>query len=121
MIERFEIPELNKNELINKLSSTRWPHEFEDETNINWKLGTPTWAVKTLVEAWKNDYNWEQTRQEMNQWHHYKTKINDLNIHFIHEISTQENAIPIILIHGWPSTFYEFHKMIEPLRDGPQV
>lgn len=121
MIEKFEIPRLDKEELLSKLNSARYPQELDDDTNVNWNLGTPTWAVKQLVEKWKNDFDWEQKRQELHQWNHYKTNINNLNIHFIHEISTQENAVPLILLHGWPSTFYEFHKMIQPLRDGPQV
>lgn len=121
MVERFEIPDFNKEELFSKISAARYPQELEDDTNIDWKLGTPTWAVKQLAQAWMHEFDWEKKRRELNQWHHYKVNIDGLNIHFVHEISTQENAIPIILLHGWPSTFYEFYKMIQPLRDGAQV
>lgn len=116
MIEKFLVPELDKEYLMLKLNSIRYPNEYEDPS-VGWKCGTPTWAVKEMVEAWKTTYSWETSRAEINSWHHYKTLIHGLNIHFIHERSADPKASAIILIHGWPSTFYEFHKMIEPLRD----
>ncbi|KAI7906869.1 Alpha/Beta hydrolase protein [Cokeromyces recurvatus] len=119
MIEKFDIPKLDKVELLDKLSNIRLPNEFKDNSSIGWKCGTPSWAVQEMVRAWKEGFNWEEKRKEMSQWHHYKTTINELNIHFIHEVSSKTtDAIPIILLHGWPSSFYEFHKIIEPLRDG---
>ena len=71
-----------------------------------------------MVEKWLHDYDFEVARTEINQWHHYHTPIDGLKIHFIHEPSPQPGAIPILLCHGWPSTFYEFHKVINTLRDG---
>lgn len=118
MIEKFTIPELDKTELQSKLSDIRYPNELQDDS-VGWKYGTPTWAVKDMVDYWKTSFSWEKSRDEINRWHHYQTPINDLNIHFIHEPSAQESSIPIILLHGWPSTFYEFHKIINPLRDHP--
>ncbi|CAO3630382.1 unnamed protein product [Mucor hiemalis] len=73
-----------------------------------------------MVHEWKNNYSWKKTCEKLNRWHHYRTKVNGLNIHFVHEPSSNKDAIPIILIHGWPSTFYEFYKLIEPLRDSPR-
>ncbi|KAI9486481.1 MAG: Alpha/Beta hydrolase protein [Benjaminiella poitrasii] len=118
MIEKFIVPELDKKELDSKLANIRLPNEFEDNSSVGWKCGTPSWAVQEMLSAWKNDFNWEEKRKEMNRWHHYKTNINALNIHFVHERSSSEDALPIILLHGWPSSFYEFHKIIESLRDG---
>lgn len=115
MIEKFVVPDLDKEYLASKLNNVRYPNEYEDPS-VGWKCGAPTWAVKDMVKAWKT-YNWDTARAEINSWNHYKTLIEDLNIHFIHEPSTDPNATAIILIHGWPSTFYEFHKMIEPLKD----
>ena len=56
----------------------------------------------------------------MNQWPHFTTEIEGLNIHFIHQRSTQEDAIPILLIHGWPGSFHEFSEVINPLTSGDQ-
>jgi hypothetical protein len=113
--DRFTIPSLDKQELDKKLDNVRYPQEYE--TNVGWRYGAPRWAVEDLVKAWKG-YDWNKTTKELNRWSHYKSNIDGIGIHYIHETSLQENAIPIILIHGWPSTFYEFHKLIEPLRDG---
>ena len=118
MIEKFIIPSLDEQDLYDKLSKVKYPQEYENEANISWKYGTPSWAVKDLVHAWKTNFSWEKKREELNQWHHYQSNINGLNIHFVHEVSKVENAIPIIMLHGWPSSFYEFHKLINPLRDG---
>lgn len=118
MIEKFTIPSLDEQDLYDRLSKVKYPHEYENEANISWKYGTPSWAVKDLVYAWKTNFSWEKKREELNQWHHYQSNINGLNIHFVHEVSKAGNAIPIIMLHGWPSTFYEFHKLINPLRDG---
>jgi len=80
-------------------------------------LGAPSWAVKPLLEEWQT-FDWEKPRAEMAQWHHYRMKIDGLLIHYVHERSSNPDAVPIVLLHGWPSTFYEFHKLINPLRDG---
>lgn len=118
MITKFTIPELDKTELLNKLSEARYPNELQDEYK-GWKYGSPTWAVKEMVDYWKTGFSFDKFHDEINCWQHYQIPINDLRIHFIHEPSAQESSIPIILLHGWPSTFYEFHKIIKPLRDHP--
>ncbi|ORX56358.1 alpha/beta-hydrolase [Hesseltinella vesiculosa] len=117
-IVRFEVPSLSDEQqahLNARLSTVIYPNELEQE--VGWDYGAPTWAVKSMVEKWQT-YDFEAYREEINQWHHYRTPIDGLNIHFIHEPSPHPNALPILLCHGWPSTFYEFHKVINVLRDG---
>lgn len=116
--ESFEIPEFSKKkqqQLNEKISDVVWPNELEKE--YGWTLGAPSWAVKPLLEEWQT-FDWEKPRAEMAQWHHYRMKIDGLLIHYVHERSSNPDAVPIVLLHGWPSTFYEFHKLINPLRDG---
>lgn len=124
-IEPFEIPSFTPEQLSDlhtRIEKTIFPQELTlSEEKIGWKYGTPNSAIKPLLEKWKNNYDWEKARSEMNQWHHYKItldKYHSLKLHFIHEPSNDPNAIPILLLHGWPSTFYEFHKIINSLRDG---
>ncbi|CAO3639281.1 unnamed protein product [Mucor hiemalis] len=115
----FEIPEFSEKQiqqLREKIAPAIWPNELEQ--NYGWTLGAPTWAVKPLVNEWADSFDWNEPRTEMNRWKHYRMKIDGLLIHYVHERSTHPDAIPIVLLHGWPSTFYEFHKLIEPLRDG---
>ncbi|KAI8366048.1 Alpha/Beta hydrolase protein [Radiomyces spectabilis] len=101
--------------LHSKLDAAIFPNELEQD--VGWSYGAPTWAVQNMIKEWLN-YDFEEARKEMNQWHHYRTQIDGLKIHFVHEPSPQPDAIPILLLHGWPSSFYEFHKIIAPLRDG---
>jgi hypothetical protein len=112
--DKFSIPPLDKQELDKKLGDIIYPNEYEND--VGWRYGAPRWAVQDLVKAWQK-FDWNKSAEEMSRWRHYKSNIDGTGIHYVHETSTQENAIPIILIHGWPSTFYEFHKVIEPLRD----
>lgn len=113
----FEIPEFSdKKTLQEKIQGIVWPNELEQD--YGWSLGAPTWAVKPLVQTWSDTFDWDEPRAEMNRWHHYRMKIDGLLIHYVHERSSRQDAIPIVLLHGWPSTFYEFHKLIDPLRDG---
>ncbi|KAI8875385.1 alpha/beta-hydrolase [Backusella circina FSU 941] len=116
--DRFTIPSLDKQELNKKLDDVIYPREYEN--NVGWRYGAPRWAVEDLVEAWKV-FDWNKPAEEMDRWNHYKSNIDGIGIHYVHEVSSQENPIPIILLHGWPSTFYEFHKVIEPLRDGKNL
>ncbi|KAG2223613.1 hypothetical protein INT45_009972 [Circinella minor] len=118
-IEPFTVPSFTPEQLAllkDKLSKPIFPNELEED--YGWDYGAPTWAVKPMATEWLENYDWEKPRAEMNRWHHYHTTIDGLKVHFVHEPSSNPNAIPIMLLHGWPSTFYEFHKVIEPLRDG---
>jgi hypothetical protein len=115
----FEIPKFSKErvqQLQDKIAPIIWPNELEKD--YGWSLGAPTWAVKPLVEEWADSFDWDEPRAEMSRWNHYRMKVDGLLIHYVHERSSHPDAIPIVLLHGWPSTFYEFHKLIDPLRDG---
>ncbi|KAI9493081.1 Alpha/Beta hydrolase protein [Zychaea mexicana] len=118
-IEPFEIPSIPSERLAllkQKLQNAEYPNELEKDAG--WTYGAPRWAVEPLVKAWLNEYDWEKARAEMNQWHHYQVTIQGLRVHFIHEPSDSPDAIPLLLLNGWPSNFYEYHKVIQPLRDG---
>ncbi|KAI9285836.1 Alpha/Beta hydrolase protein [Umbelopsis sp. AD052] len=118
-IDTFEVPSFTpeqRQKLNEKLSDIIYPHEFEK--NVGWTYGAPKWAVEPMVNIWRNEFDWEESRKEMARWHHLKVNIDGVRIHCVNETSKQPGAIPIMLLHGWPSTFYEYHKVIEPLRDG---
>jgi hypothetical protein len=118
-IETFEVPSFTpeqRQQLQERLSNAIYPHEFEK--NVGWTYGAPKWAVEPILNVWRNEFDWEESRAEMARWHHVKANIDGVGVHCVHETSHQSGAIPIMLLHGWPSTFYEYHKVIEPLRDG---
>lgn|SRR3984893_14692376 len=118
-IEPFEIPSFTPEQrakLQERLSSLDFPHEFEK--NVGWSYGAPRWAVEPIAKQWRDEFDWEVSKAELQRWSHYRTEIEGIRIHFIHEVSKEPGAIPLMLLHGWPGSVYEFHKAIDALRDG---
>lgn len=104
-------------DLTERLEKARWPDQLELAPDAKWSYGTDVDYMKQLTKYWANDYldNWKMHEKRLNQFPHYKIELEDRQVHFIHVKSTKEDAIPIILLHGWPGSFYEFHKIIGPL------
>ncbi|WP_320838537.1 epoxide hydrolase [Zhongshania sp.] len=106
------IPQAQLDDLKARLANTRWPNE---EPVDDWSQGAPLNAVKTLCEYWQNDYDWRRCEREINAHPQFTTEIDGLEIHFLHIRSPHENALPMIMTHGWPGSILEFMKVIEPL------
>ena len=101
-------------DLRSRLSRTRWP---DRETVTDWSQGVPLDSVKSLVEYWRTRYDWRRCESMLNGFGQYRTEIDGLKIHFLHIRSRQENALPLLITHGWPGSVIEFHKVIGPLTD----
>jgi pimeloyl-ACP methyl ester carboxylesterase len=97
-----------------RLASTRWP---ERETCEGWDQGMPLSYTRELADYWANEYDWRRWESRLNQWPQFKTEIDGIEIHFIHRRSPHENALPLIISHGWPGSVVEFHKIIDPLAE----
>ncbi|MCX7864819.1 MAG: epoxide hydrolase [Novosphingobium sp.] len=108
-ISRDQLDDLNR-----RLDNTRWP---ERETVDDWSQGTPLAALQALVEYWRNDYDWRRCEARLNELSQFMTEIDGLDIHFIHVRSPHEQAMPLILTHGWPGSIIEFLEVIGPLTD----
>ena len=88
-----------------------------------WEDGPPTDLINDYARYWKSDYDWFSTQSRLNNnYSHYATIVpgsknytHPIHLHFIHEVSEASNAIPLVLIHGWPSTFLEWQHVIHPL------
>ncbi len=101
-------------DLHDRLCKTHYLDDFE---NDDWRYGTSTRYLKELVDYWISDYDWRRVEQEINGYSHFRSEIDDIPIHFIHERGKGPNPIPLILTHGWPWTFWDFQKVIGPLSD----
>ncbi len=101
-------------DLARRLAATRWP---EDETCDGWDQGIPGSYTRELAAYWASDYDWRRFESKLNSWPNYITEINGIDIHFIHRRSPEENALPLIISHGWPGSVTEFHKIIDALAD----
>ncbi len=108
------VPEDQLQDLKNRLAMTRWP---ERETSGDWNQGMPLEYTRELAEYWARDYDWRRFEQRLNQWPQFTTGIEGVDVHFIHRRSPEENALPIIISHGWPGSVVEFHKVIDALAD----
>lgn len=72
------------------------------------------WA-SGLVHSWIHDFDWFQVQKSINEYPHYRTNVEGINIHFLHARAEKNDAIPLLLIHGWPGSFYEFSRVWGPL------
>ena len=77
----------------------------------------PLAYAQELRDYWLNDYDWRTREAELNRFPQFVTEIEGLDVHFIHSRSPHEQAVPLIITHGWPGSIVEFHKVIEPLVD----
>nr|WP_309491482.1 alpha/beta fold hydrolase [Trinickia mobilis] len=108
------IPTAAVQDLKVRLAATRFP---EKETVGDWSEGVPLAKMKALVEYWRSGYDMRRIERRLNSVPQYRTQIDGLGIHFLHVRSKHQNALPIILTHGWPGSVIEFLKVIEPLTD----
>lgn len=115
-IENFtiSIPEGQLSDLRERLARTRWP---DPQTCSGWDQGIPLAYARELVEYWIGDYDWRRCEERLNRWPHYITAIDGLDVHFIHRVSPEAAARPLLLSHGWPGSVIEFHKVIDALAD----
>jgi pimeloyl-ACP methyl ester carboxylesterase len=99
-------------DLRSRLANTRWPAR---ETVSDWSQGIPLDIVQEMVEHWAKDYYWPARQERLNRFPQFTTVIDGLRIHFVHVVSRHPHAIPLVLTHGWPGSFVEFLKLVEPL------
>jgi pimeloyl-ACP methyl ester carboxylesterase len=101
-------------DLRERLARARFPDQL---VGAGWTYGMNLEYLQRLVTYWREQYDWRAQERRLNRMPQFKTTIDGLDIHFVHRRSAEPGALPIMLIHGWPGTFYEFHKMVEPLAD----
>lgn len=77
----------------------------------------PLGYAKELAAYWAGGYDWRDREARLNRWPQFRTEIDGVDIHFIHHRSTHDDALPLLMTHGWPGSVFEFHKVIEPLTD----
>jgi pimeloyl-ACP methyl ester carboxylesterase len=101
-------------ELRRRIKATEWP---EKETVADHSQGVPLGMMRDLARYWATDYDWRKVEATLNALPQFITEIDGLDIHFIHVRSKHENALPLIVSHGWPGSIIEQLKIIDPLTD----
>ena len=111
---QFDFPDAELAELRRRINATRWP---EQETVSDHSQGVPLATMQKLARYWGTDYDWRKLEAKLKALPHFITEIDGLDIHFIHVRSKHENALPMIVTHGWPGSVVEQLKIIGPLTD----
>jgi pimeloyl-ACP methyl ester carboxylesterase len=109
---RVNVPETELAELRRRIGATRLP---ERETVSDFSQGVPLATVEKLTRYWATEYDWRKVETQLNAVPNFITEIDGLDIHFIHVRSKHENALPVIITHGWPGSIIEQLKLIDPL------
>jgi len=119
---RISVPDSSLSHLKQKLSLTTFPDEYD--TADQWPYGAPLSDIKRLAKHWETSFNWRAVESTLNELPHFRKKVavdgfGDIEIHFIHQRSSNPNAIPLLFSHGWPGSFLEVTKLL-PLLTSPQ-
>ncbi len=106
------VPETELTELRRRINATKWP---ERETVTDESQGVQLATTQKLARYWATDYNWRKCEARLNALPQFMTEIDGVDIHFIHVRSKHQNALPVIVTHGWPGSIIEQLKIIDPL------
>jgi pimeloyl-ACP methyl ester carboxylesterase len=111
---RADVPQEQLDDLRRRIEATRWPtKELVDDRSQGVQLAT----VKELARYWVTDYDWRKAEAKLNALPQFTTTIDGVDIHFIHVQSQHENALPLIMTHGWPGSVIELLESVGPLTD----
>jgi pimeloyl-ACP methyl ester carboxylesterase len=110
----YRAPDEALTDLRRRILATRWP---EKETVADDSQGVPLAPLQDLARYWATEYDWRKAEARLNALPQFTTEIDGLDIHFIHVRSKHENALPVIITHGWPGSIIEELKIIDPLVD----
>jgi pimeloyl-ACP methyl ester carboxylesterase len=115
-VERYRIgvPDRELERLRLRLADARWP---DRETVEDWSQGVPLQVVRDLCDYWRSGYDWRATEQRVNRWQQYLAVVDGVPIHLFHLPSSSRSAVPLILTHGWPGSFFEFEQVMPQLSD----
>src|SRR6187551_3450995 len=111
---RIEVPERDLEELRRRIDATRWPSK---ELVTDRSQGVQLAALQELARFWTSDYDWRRCEARLNALPQCKTEIDGVDIHFIHVRSAHEDALPLVMTHGWPGSVVELLDTIGPLTD----
>jgi epoxide hydrolase len=109
---RIDIPQADLDDLKARLARARWPDQLP---GVGWDYGIPLDYVKELAGYWRTGYDWRVHERRLNRFPQFTTTIDGQNIHFLHVRSTERDALPLIITHGWPGSVVEFMEVIGPL------
>ena len=100
---RLNVPQPALDDLHRRLADTRWPAALPGD---DWDYGVPTWYLKRLAAAWRDQFDWRGAEAKLNTYPQFTSAIDGTTVHFVHARSPHENALPLLLTHGWPGSVF---------------
>jgi pimeloyl-ACP methyl ester carboxylesterase len=110
----ISIPDAVLEDLKQRLAHTRWPDQLP---GTGWDYGADTTYLRELADYWLHKFDWRAQEARLNQFDHFRALVGGMHIHFLHARSTGPGAIPLLLLHGWPSSFVQMLDIIPLLVD----
>ena len=111
----IDVPQVDLDDLHDRLGRTRWPDEAD---GVGWSHGAPLDHVRDLAKHWRTRYDWRGHEARLNAIPQFTTVIDGQPLHLLRVRSSRSDALPLLLLHGWPGSFVEFQEVIEPLTAG---
>jgi pimeloyl-ACP methyl ester carboxylesterase len=112
----IRVPDEVLSDLTTRIRNTRWPTQAPGAA---WAQGTDLAYLKRLLGYWADGFDWRAQERRLNRFAHFRAELGDIHIHFVHERAREGNGIPLILTHGWPSSFLELLPLV-PLLTNPK-
>ncbi len=111
---QVNVPEAALDDLRRRLAGARLPEQIP---GVSWEYGTERGYLEGLLEYWANEFDWREQEARINAFDQFTTRIDDVDMHFIHQRSADPNAMPLMIAHGWPGSVSEFLDIMPPLTD----
>ena len=115
-VDQFEVSVTQDTlaDLRGRLAATRWPDEVSE---AGWDYGANLAYMRELVDYWRDGFDWRAQEKAINRLGHFRAEVDGFGIHFIHERGKGPDPMPLVLTHGWPDSFFRFHKLVPMLTD----
>jgi pimeloyl-ACP methyl ester carboxylesterase len=110
----LHVPDDVLDDLRDRLARTRFPDEVPGS---DWRLGTNLAYMRNLVEHWGDRFDWRAHEAELNAFDQFRVELDGIDLHFIHQPGVGPDPFPLLLVHGWPGSVWEFHELIPRLTD----
>jgi pimeloyl-ACP methyl ester carboxylesterase len=111
---RVDVPDEVLTDLHERLDRVRWADQIPGST---WEYGTDSTYLRDLVTYWRHDYDWRAQEARINELDHFTVPLAGIDVHFVHAPGIGPDPMPLLLCHGWPGSFWEFHRILPLLTD----
>lgn len=112
---RVDVPQARLDQILRKVRDFPWQAADMPADGGDWRYGPPHRYLRDLCACWTGPYDWRRQEAAMNRWPHFTAEVDGTVLHFVHERAGSPNRPPLLLLHGWPYSFYSFLPLIEPL------